>query len=104
MSVLVIILFPTISETASPSQSRGESRSVGKDNIALGMTPPLWAIQHQNLIEVAAVRDDFVLLQARIENALELLRSTSERDIRRTALRDLKAAIVEAEGLLDIKE
>jgi hypothetical protein len=50
------------------------------------------------------VRDDFVLLQQRIENALERLRSTSERDVRRKALRDLKAAIVEAEGLLDIKE
>jgi hypothetical protein len=49
------------------------------------------------------VRDDFAPLQERIENALALLRSSSEKELRRKALHELKAAIDEAEGLLGVK-
>lgn len=50
------------------------------------------------------MRDDFLPIEERTRGALAVLRAAHERDIRRSARRDLRAALNEAEQLLAVTE
>jgi hypothetical protein len=63
----------------------------------------MWVIPHLSSNGVTAMRDEFNPLQDRIENALALLKATADRDMRRKALLELKAAIDEADRVLGAK-
>jgi hypothetical protein len=66
--------------------------------------PPLWVVLHPIVRGECAVRDQFLKLHDRIDTALTVLISTSDENLRRKTLLEMRAAIDEVDRLLDTKE